>query len=46
MSPCPLVYDCITQLIIDKAIKQWKIPITPKDLEINDIGMLNFADDN
>ena len=41
----PLVYDCITQLIIDKSIEQWQISITPNDLDINDIGMLNFADD-
>ena len=41
----PLVYDCITQLIIDKCIDKWKLPITPKTLDINKIGLVSFADD-
>ncbi|KAF0976485.1 hypothetical protein FDP41_004384 [Naegleria fowleri] len=41
----PLIYDCITQLIIDKCIQQWKISIKPTKLNINDIGLLCFADD-
>ena len=41
----PLIYDCITQLIIDKAIEEWQLPINPTELEINEIAMLNFADD-
>ena len=41
----PLIFNIITQMIIDKAIFVWKIPITPKRMDPNDIGMLNFADD-
>ena len=45
MPLAPLVYDCITQLIIDKGINEWKIPTTPTELDINNIGLLAFADD-
>lgn len=41
----PLIYDCITQLIIDKTIDVWKIPKEPSVLDINTIALLCFADD-
>ena len=41
----PLVYDCITQLIIDKCIEHWDLTKNPDTLDINNIGLLAFADD-
>ena len=39
----PLIYICISQLITDKCIDCFKIPVTPEEVE--DIGILCFADD-
>ena len=41
----PLIYNLVTQIIIDKCIEVWEIPKKPSELSPNDIGMLNFADD-
>ncbi|KAF0977237.1 hypothetical protein FDP41_003890 [Naegleria fowleri] len=41
----PLIYNCISQMIIDKIIEREKLPITPQDLDIDDIATLCFADD-
>ena len=40
----PLMYNTITQIIIDYQIENWKIPVTPS-FKIEEIGTLNFADD-
>nr|CAG4716937.1 unnamed protein product [Naegleria fowleri] len=40
--------DSNKKLLVDKfneSIENWNIPITPTELDVNDIGLLNFADD-
>ncbi|KAG2373554.1 hypothetical protein C9374_012017 [Naegleria lovaniensis] len=41
----PLIYNCISQMIIDKIIEREKLSIIPQDLDIDDIATLCFADD-